>query len=167
MDLSSGSRVPIDSLEVVMRRKQMILRRLSEGNMRDQRLLLDHERALSMSEEALEERIAAFDRRQESSRTDTQDAEFRIVVKLLEALPPRQAKDHIVLLALEDRHAEAAAYLRSMRAGPRTEIIAAMKSEEEQKVASLLLDRLRGAASEEKPPAETIDAGPFAQPDSN
>ena len=160
--LSAGSAVPIDSLEQLARREQIMLDRLREENTRDQRLLLDYEQALVARENDLAERIAQFEQAQKEAQAAVQAVEFQTVVKLLESLPPRQAKDQIVLLALENNYDDAVAYLRAMRAGARTELIGAMKSEEERKLASALLNRLRQAASEERQLAETSNAGALA-----
>lgn len=163
--LSAGSRIPIDSLQLVAQKEQVIMKKLQDEHARDQRKLLAHERALDAREKALDERIAAFEKRIADMKAMTRSQEFATVVKVLESLPPRQGKDQILLLAADGRSEEAAAYLRAMRSGPRTEIIAAMKSEEELKVASHLLDVLRGGASMQKPDSETIDASPLAQSD--
>ncbi|MCH2145831.1 MAG: hypothetical protein MK082_11900 [Phycisphaerales bacterium] len=141
--LPLGSDAKIDAVEDLVRMEQRLLRRMEEDNERRVRALQQVERQLAEREKNLEGRIAEFQAMQAEHVEKTGRDSFLSVVKLLESLPARQAKDQVLLMMASGDADEAVASLRAMRSGPRTEIIAAMKSEEEKKLASDLLERLR------------------------
>ena len=157
-----GSDAQIAAVEDLGRREQLLLRRIERENAVDRRALEILERQLTEREVALEKRIAEFAASRKKVLEESGEASFIAVVKLMETLPSRQAKDQILLLVANGEKAEAVRCLRAMRAGPRTQIIASMKTESEQKVASDLLESLRIPPFADGVVMETIDAGPAA-----
>ena len=141
--LPMGSDAKIDAVEDLVRMEQRLLRRMEQENERHGRVLEQIEQQLAEREKRLALEIAAFNAMQAEHLEKTGRDSFLSVVKLLESLPARQAKDQVLLMMSSGAADEAVASLRAMRAGPRTEIIAAMKSEDEKKLASDLLERLR------------------------
>ena len=156
--LPAGSNQPIDSLEAIEMHRQRMERRFRSDLERDRNELLDFERRLALREAELERRTAAF----EASRTDRRTAEERVeftrVTKLLESLPAKSAKEYLVRMCSDGQTADAVGYLREMRAGTRTSIFAAMKSEEELQLASALLKSLRVPPSDLDEATEIVDA---------
>ena len=126
--------------------------------MSDRRVLDEHERQLAARERAFEAQVAAFEEAQARARATEQAMEYQTAVKLLESLPPRQGKDQILLRVRDGDLDKAVSYLRSMRPGARNEIFAAMKTEEEQNLASALLERLSGPSLPAAPLAEIANA---------
>ncbi|MDG2031678.1 MAG: hypothetical protein P8J45_11800 [Phycisphaerales bacterium] len=157
-----GSDAQIAAVEDLVRREQLLLRRIERENAEDRRALETLERQLTEREIELEKRIADFAASRKKVLEESGEASFIAVVKLMETLPSRQAKDQILLLVANGEKAEAVRCLRAMRAGPRTQIIASMKTESEQKVASDLLESLRIPPFADGVVMETIDAGPAA-----
>ena len=157
-----GSDAQIAAVEDLVRREQLLMRRIERENTEDRQALEMFERQLAERERALEDRIAAFEASRRKALADSGEEAFIAVVKLMETLPSRQAKDQILLLVANGEKAEAVRCLRAMRAGPRTQIIASMKTEAEQQVASDLLESLRTPPFSDGVVMETTDAGPSA-----
>lgn len=157
-----GSDAQIAAVEDLLRREQLLMRRIERENTEDRRALEMFERQLAEREQALEARIAAFDDSRRKVLAESGQESFVAVVKLMETLPSRQAKDQILLLVANGEKTEAVRCLRAMRAGPRTQIIASMKTEAEQQVASDLLESLRTPPFSDGVVMETTDAGPSA-----
>ena len=141
--LPMGSEAQIDAVDDLAQLGQLRLRQMEEENRRDRKILDAYERQLTERERALAAEVSAFNAMKARHLEESGEASFATVVKLLESLPPRQAKDQILLMVSSDTPEEAVTILRAMRAGSRTEIIAQMKSEDEKKVASDLLEGLR------------------------
>lgn len=157
-DLPVSSDVPIDRAEQRSMHEQVLVRRVERENMKDRRVLEELERRLDARERAFEAKVAAYRESQALAKAAEQEQHFQTAVKLLESLPPRQGKDQILMRAREGDLEKAVAYLRSMRAGARNEIFAAMKTEEELVLASTLLERLSDPSNSAEPLAETVDA---------
>jgi hypothetical protein len=157
-----GSDAQIAAVEDLVRREKLLLRRIERENAEDRRALEMLERQLSEREQELTKRIAAFDASRKKVLEESGQESFVAVVKLMETLPSRQAKDQILLLVANGEKVQAVRCLRAMRAGPRTQIIASMKTEAEQKVASDLLESLRIPPFADGVVMETINAGPSA-----
>lgn len=153
-----GSDAQITAVEELARREALLMRRMERENAEDRKALEAFERQLTERERLLEERIAAFDDSRKRALEASEGEAFAAVVKLMEALPAKQAKDQVLLLVGSGRQEEAVRRLRAMRAGPRTGIFAAMKTEAEQQVASDLLESLRHPPFAGEVALETLDA---------
>ena len=71
------------------------------------------------------------------------DEQFAKTVKLLESLPPKQAKQTIVELLSTDKADQAVAYLNAMKPRLAAKVLGAFKTTAENKLATVLLEQLR------------------------
>ena len=137
-----GSESKIRRVEDIALREQMMLRRMEQRKALDNKALAEQQRLINEQQLELERRIAEFERRTSEQLALSKEESFRTNVKLLEGLPPRQAKDLIVQMIDSGRKRDAVSYLRGMRAGSRTGVFAQMKTPEELVLASDLLESL-------------------------
>lgn len=79
----------------------------------------------------------------EGTKAAKTDEQFRKAVKLLENVPAKQAKEWILELVRSGEPDQAVSYLDAMSSFKATGLLKAFKGEEEQKVATDLLERLR------------------------
>lgn len=122
--------------------------------------------------ESLDQRIQSFEKRksdwEKSIAADKQrvtDEQFRKAVKNLESLPPKQAREVVLELVRTSRMDTAVAYLDAMSSAKASNLLKSFKSEEETKVATELLERLRMLGLESEARAErTNGAKPADQP---
>ena len=156
--LPAGSNQPIDSLEAVEMHLQRMERRFRSDLERDRTELLDFERRLAAREADLTRRLSAFEASRTDLRTAEEQVEFTRVTKLLDSLPAKSSKEYLVLMCGDGQMTDAVDYLRAMRAGTRTSIFAAMKSEEDMQLASALLKSLRVPPSAMDDATEIVDA---------
>lgn len=164
--LPAGSSQPIDSLEAIEMHRQRMERRFRSDLERDRNELLDFERRLATREKDLETRMNAFEQSRADRRTVEERVEFTRVTKLLESLPAKSSKEYLVLMCANGQMSDAVDYLREMRAGTRTGIFAAMKSQEELQLASALLKSLRVPPSATDEATEIVDASSTSATDS-
>jgi len=111
--------------------------------------------------ESLDQRIQSFEKRksdwEKSIAADKQrvtDEQFRKAVKNLESLPPKQAREVVLELVRTSRMDTAVAYLDAMSSAKASNLLKSFKSEEETKVATELLERLRMLGLESEARAE-------------
>lgn len=156
--LPAGSNQPIDSLEAIEMHRQRMERRFRSDLERDRNELLDFERRLAAREVKLARLVKVFEEAQLDRRSSEELVEFTRVTKLFESLPAKSAKEYLVLMCGDGQLTDAVEYLRAMRAGTRTSIFAAMKSEEEMQLASALLKSLRVPPSTSDDATEIVDA---------
>lgn len=122
--------------------------------------------------DSLDQRIQSFEKRksdwEKSIAADKQrvtDEQFRKAVKNLESLPPKQAREVVLELVRTSRMDTAVAYLDAMSSAKASNLLKSFKSEEETKVATELLERLRMLGLESEARAErTNGAKPADQP---
>ena len=122
--------------------------------------------------ESLDQRIQSFEKRksdwEKSIAADKQrvtDEQFRKAVKSLESLPPKQAREVVLELVRTNRMDTAVAYLDAMSSSKASNLLKSFKSEDETKVATELLERLRMLGLESEARAErTNGAKPADQP---
>lgn len=122
--------------------------------------------------ESLDQRIQSFEKRksdwEQSIAADKQrvtDEQFRKAVKNLESLPPKQAREVVLELVRTSRMDTAVAYLDAMSSAKASNLLKSFKSEEETKVATELLERLRMLGLESEARAERTNvAKPADQP---
>ena len=111
--------------------------------------------------ESLDQRIQSFEKRksdwEKSIAADKQrvtDEQFRKAVKSLESLPPKQAREVVLELVRTNRMDTAVAYLDAMSSSKASNLLKSFKGDEEVKVATELLERLRMLGLESEARAE-------------
>ena len=119
--------------------------------------------------ESLDQRIQSFEQRksdwEKSIAADKQrvtDEQFRKAVKSLESLPPKQAREVVLELVRTNRMDTAVAYLDAMTSSKASNLLKSFKSEEETKVATELLERLRMLGLESEARAERTNGAKSA-----
>jgi len=119
--------------------------------------------------ESLDQRIQSFEKRksdwEQSIAADKQrvtDEQFRKAVKNLESLPPKQAREVVLELVRTSRMDTAVAYLDAMSSAKASNLLKSFKSEEETKVATELLERLRMLGLESEARAERTNGAKSA-----
>ena len=154
LGLPSSSRWPIDSLTKLRMEEQMMQRRFSDELQRDSQEVLMAEQRLNSEREAFEREKTEYLRLQEEAEQQRNAADFKQSVKDLESVPPKTAKNLIVeTCAIGPEGTDLALrWMKAMRQGARASVIASMKSEEELKLASSLLQSLA------VPPASSASA---------
>jgi hypothetical protein len=111
--------------------------------------------------DTLEQQIKAFEKRQKDweasiaadKRRET-DEQFRKAVRLVESMPPKQARAWILELVGSGKTETAVAYLDAMTGAKASNLLKSFKGEEEVKVATELLERLRMLGLESEARAE-------------
>jgi hypothetical protein len=119
--------------------------------------------------ESLDQRIQSFEKRksdwEKSIAADKQrvtDEQFRKAVKSLESLPPKQAREVVLELVRTNRMGTAVAYLDAMSSSKASNLLKSFKSEDETKVATELLERLRMLGLESEARAERTNGAKSA-----
>jgi hypothetical protein len=120
---------------------------------------------LRNAEKSLDEQIRDFEKRktawEESIASDKQratDEQFRKAVRLVESLPPKQARSWILELVNTHKTDTAVAYLDAMSGAKASNLLKSFKGDEETKVATELLERLRMLGLESEARAERPNA---------
>ena len=158
--LPASSRWPIDSLTKIRMEEKMMQRRFRDELQRDSQEVLMAEQRLQAERDAFEREKAEYQRLRAESERLQADADFKQSVKDLESMPPKTAKNLIVeTCSIGPEGVELALqWMKAMRQGPRAMIIASMKSEEEMKLASSLLQSLAVPTANGGTDLETPDA---------
>ncbi len=116
---------------------------------------LENERAhlirqLDETHARLEARQAEFEAEREAweaaieaERTRRTDEQFVKAVQQLESIPPRQGREILKELVRNDRMDQAVAYLNAMNARPASKILEQFRTDDEIRLATELLERLR------------------------
>jgi hypothetical protein len=119
--------------------------------------------------DTLEQQIKAFEKRQKdweaSIAADKQretDEQFRKAVRLVESMPPKQARSWILELVNSGKTETAVAYLDAMTGAKASNLLKSFKGEEEVKVATELLERLRMLGLESEARAERTNGAKSA-----
>lgn len=165
--------IRIDAQARQDRQTAMAVRRLHDETVQLGRSLEEQRRELEIREATLAAERAAWESATRSERDGRVIAQFRKTVRLLESVPPKQAKE-LLLERVRDGGIEGAvAYLDAMTPYKASGVLKAFKGEEETRVAAELLERLRrrtpSAASAGIDAAGATDHGsssarPSAQP---
>ncbi|MCH8164181.1 MAG: hypothetical protein IH889_01085 [Planctomycetes bacterium] len=98
----------------------------------------------------------------EAERKRRADTQFTKAVKLLEALPPKLAKTKIVELVDSGKISQAVAYLNEMNQRAAGKLLAQFKTDEENRLATELLERLRTFGLDADVPEGSRDANTIA-----
>jgi hypothetical protein len=98
---------------------------------------------LEAEREALEARRQGLQQSVEADEGRRSDTQLTKAVKLLESLPPKQAKETIVELVQSGKTDQAVIYLDTMNSRAAGKVLAEFKTDEENKLATELLERIR------------------------
>ena len=110
-----------------------------------------------------EERKAAWEASIAADKERETDEQFRKAVRLVESMPPKQARAWILELVKSGKTETAVAYLDAMTGAKASNLLKSFKGDDETKVATELLERLRmlglesGARAERSNGAKTAD----------
>ena len=158
--LPASSRWPIDSLTKIRLERERMERRFRDELQRDSNEVLAAEQRLQSERAAFELEKAEFLRNQAEEAALREDADFKQAVKDLESMTAKGAKNLIVETYGTDPGGEVLVlrWMRAMRQGTRSAIIASMKSEDELKLASSLLRSLAEPPASSGAAPETPDA---------
>ncbi|MFZ9881292.1 MAG: hypothetical protein ACO3QC_07820 [Phycisphaerales bacterium] len=124
-------------------RAALAIRALEEERRRMQADLADREQSVTAREGALGERQSAWEKSIADEKARAIDEQFRKAVRLLEAMPAKQGKEWILELVKSGREDMAVTYLDAMNPAKSANLLKAFKGEDEAKVATDLLERLR------------------------
>jgi len=104
------------------------------------------------------ERKTAWEESIASDKQRATDEQFRKAVRLVESLPPKQARSWILELVNTHKTDTAVAYLDAMSGAKASNLLKSFKGDEETKVATELLERLRMLGLESEARAERPNA---------
>lgn len=162
-DLTPTS-LKIDAGERQLRKEAMGLRRIQEEKEQLDRVLDERERTLTAEKSEFDAERQAWEASMADTKAAKTDEQFRKAVKLLENVPAKQGKEWILELVKGGQTDQAVAYLDAMSSFKATGLLKAFKGEEETKVATELLEKLRQRTPSAKPlPKESGTAAGGAQ----
>ena len=144
--VETGSRTE-ERIELGLRAFEDKTRRLRDELRKDGENLEQQIRAFEQRKAAWEDSIAA-DKQRET------DEQFRKAVRLVESMPPKQARSWILELVRNGKTETAVAYLDAMTGAKASNLLKSFKGDDEVKVATELLERLRMLGLESEARAE-------------
>lgn len=143
----------IDAGERQTRREAMSSRRLNEEKDQLDKELEDREQKLAAERDGFKAERDAWEASMASTKAAKTDEQFRKAVKLLENVPAKQGKEWILELVKQGETDQAVAYLDTMSSFKATALLKAFKGDEETKVATELLEKLRQRTPSARPVA--------------
>lgn len=144
-------------------RAALVLRALDEEERRLEADLMAREADLADREARFGERQRDWERSIAAGADRQTNEQFRKTVRLLEAAPPKQAREWILELLETGRADVAVAYLDAMNPAKSAALMKAFKLQGDSKVATQLLDRLRTLGLEKGAGSLRADAAVPAQ----
>jgi hypothetical protein len=133
----------IEALDREIRQQSISLRRLRDEKEQLDRTLEDRRAELDRREAAFTAEREAWEASTLAEREARIDTQFRKTVRLLESVPPKQAKDLLLELVRDGDRAGAVAYLDAMSPYKASSVLKTFKGEDETRVAAVLLEELR------------------------
>jgi len=109
-----------------------------------------------------EERKAAWEASIAADKERETDEQFRKAVRLVESMPPKQARAWILELVKSGKTETAVAYLDAMTGAKASNLLKSFKGDDETKVATELLERLRMLGLESEARAERTNGAKTA-----
>jgi hypothetical protein len=109
-----------------------------------------------------EERKAAWEASIAADKERETDEQFRKAVRLVESMPPKQARAWILELVKSGKTETAVAYLDAMTGAKASNLLKSFKGDDETKVATELLERLRMLGLESEARAERTNGAKSA-----
>jgi hypothetical protein len=131
--------------------------RLKEFDDQTRRLtqnLRNEDARLQAELKAFDERKAAWEASIAEDKRRETDEQFRKAVRLVESMPPKQARSWILELVRNGKTETAVAYLDAMTGAKASNLLKSFKGDDEVKVATELLERLRMLGLESEARAE-------------
>jgi hypothetical protein len=150
----SGSRAE-ERIELGLRAFEDKTRRLREELRKDGENLEQQIRTF-------EERKAAWEASIAADKDRETDEQFRKAVRLVESMPPKQARAWILELVKSGKTETAVAYLDAMTGAKASNLLKSFKGDDETKVATELLERLRMLGLESEARAERTNGAKTA-----
>lgn len=149
----------------VTRHTNQEIRRLEDAKRRGLAQLAESQRLVEEQEAASKARAERWEKTVATEMSRKADEQFAKTVKLLESLPPKQAKQKIVELLSTDRSDQAVAYLNAMKPRLAAKVLGAFKTIAENKMATDLLEQLRtfGLPADGPQDAGNADASPDSE----
>jgi hypothetical protein len=142
-------------------RAQLAMKTLNDEQARLAGKIDEREGAVAEREGALDARREAWEQAIADEKQRETSEQFKKAVKLLEGLPPKQAKDWILELVGSGKIEQAVKYLDAMSATKSANLLKSFKTAAETKSATDLVERLRVLGLESETQAA---AKPTAQP---
>jgi hypothetical protein len=155
-ELAIPTSVRIEAQDRVLRQEAAAIRRMRDEREQLDRALDSRRSELVAREEALTSARSQWEAATAGARAARTDEQFRKSVRLLEGVPPKQAKEWLLELVRGGQIDQAVSYLDAMSAFKAASVLKAFKGEEETKVATDLLERVRRRAL--VPPAAQASA---------
>lgn len=149
--------VRISAQDRASRQVTMNLRRLHDEREQLARGLVDEESTLARRTQELAAERKAWDDLTAQAKEQANDGQFRKAVRMLESVPPKQAKEWLLALCAQGQIEQAVAYLDAMSAFKSSNVMKTFKGDAETKLATDLLERLRQRA--QASPATATDSG--------
>jgi hypothetical protein len=157
-----------DRADTTIRSREQIalaLRRFHDETQRMREQLARDGSDLDAREIAFNARVDAWEKSIEAEKQRRTDEQFRKAVKLVEAMPPKQGKQWMLELYGSGQTETAVSYLDAMSASKAANLLKSFTGEEETKVATILLERVRMLGLESEARAgRTNDADSADQP---
>ncbi len=146
----------------VTRHTDQEIRRLEDAKQRRLAQLAESQRLFEEQEAASKARVERWEETAAAEVSRKTDEQVAKTVKLLESLPPKQAKQKIVELASTGKTDQAVAYLNAMKPRLAAKVLGAFKTAAENKLATDLLEQLRtfGLPADGPDDAGNADAAP-------
>ncbi|MDZ4830707.1 MAG: hypothetical protein SGJ09_10985 [Phycisphaerae bacterium] len=154
---TTATGVRISAQDRANRQVTMNLRRLHDEREQLARGLVDEESTLARRTQELAAEKKAWDDLTLQAKEQANDGQFRKAVKMLESVPPKQAKEWLLALCAQGHIEQAVAYLDAMTAFKSSGVMKTFKGDAETKLATDLLERLRQRA--QASPATADDSG--------
>ncbi len=157
---SSAAAIEIGSQ--VTRHTEQEIRRLEDAKQRRLAQLAESQRLFEEQEAASKARVELWEKTAAAEVSRKTDEQFTKTVKLLESLPPKQAKQKIVELLSRGKTDQAVAYLNAMKPRVAAKVLGAFKTDAENKLATELLEQLTtfGLPADDLDDAGNADASP-------
>ena len=115
------------------------------------------ENELRDQEARFDDRRLAWERATKEDRQRKKDEQFQKTVRLYESIPPKQARNLLLVLVQDGNPQQAVAYIDAMNPRIAAKIIRELKSDAESRLATDLLERLRVFGLEADAAQEPVD----------
>jgi flagellar motility protein MotE (MotC chaperone) len=133
----------IDYLQKVLEEERLRLENESQKLRQQQDLLVQKQAQLDLDRKTLAEQKKAFEQSLAATTTQSDAAGFQKSLDLFAELKPKQVKDLLTPMSVD----QIARYLAAMEPDRAAKIIAEFKSSEEKTLLNQVLDKVRGVAS--------------------
>ncbi len=154
--LPSGDRVR--TITDARQSEQRAVRRISDVKAELARQMAQDQARIDEQREALESERRAIDDGTAGEREQKRADQLKKAVKMLESLPPKQLKLHIIELVNSGSKDQAVIYLDAMNRRIAGKLLAEFKTDQEVKLAKELLERVRTLGRPDGPASDPTDS---------